>query len=55
MGGLVGGGKYKGELEEGVKGVVNEVKKWEGEMIVLMEEIERLVGGGKGEGGMDGK
>lgn len=53
MGALVAGAKYKGEFEERLKSVVNEVIKAEGEVILFIDEIHTLVGAGKGEGAMD--
>lgn len=53
MGALVAGAKYKGEFEERLKAVVNEVKKSEGDIILFIDEIHTLVGAGKGEGTMD--
>lgn len=53
MGALVAGAKYKGEFEERLKGVVNEVTKSNGEIILFIDEIHTLVGAGKGEGAMD--
>lgn len=53
MGALVAGAKYKGEFEERLKSVVNEVTKAEGEIILFIDEIHTLVGAGKGEGAMD--
>ena len=53
MGALVAGAKYKGEFEERLKSVVNEVVKSEGEIILFIDEIHTLVGAGKGEGAMD--
>lgn len=53
MGALVAGAKYKGEFEERLKSVVNEVTKSEGEIILFIDEIHTLVGAGKGEGAMD--
>ena len=53
MGALVAGAKYKGEFEERLKAVVNEVMKSEGEIILFIDEIHTLVGAGKGEGAMD--
>lgn len=53
MGALVAGAKYKGEFEERLKSVVNEVKKSEGEVILFIDEIHTLVGAGGGEGAMD--
>lgn len=53
MGALVAGAKYKGEFEERLKSVVNEVTKSEGEIILFIDEIHTLVGAGKSEGAMD--
>ena len=53
MGALIAGAKYKGEFEERLKAVVNEVTKSEGEIILFIDEIHTLVGAGKGEGAMD--
>ena len=53
MGALVAGAKYKGEFEERLKSVVNEVKKSDGDIILFIDEIHTLVGAGKGEGAMD--
>ena len=53
MGALVAGAKYKGEFEERLKSVVNEVVKAEGSIILFIDEIHTLVGAGKGEGAMD--
>ena len=53
MGALVTGAKYKGEFEERLKSVVNEVTKSEGRIILFIDEIHTLVGAGKGEGAMD--
>ncbi len=53
MGALVAGAKYKGEFEERLKSVVNEVTKSEGQIILFIDEIHTLVGAGKGEGAMD--
>ena len=53
MGALVAGAKYKGEFEERLKSVVNEVTKSEGRIILFIDEIHTLVGAGKGEGAMD--
>ena len=52
-GALVAGAKYKGEFEERLKSVVNEVIKAEGSIILFIDEIHTLVGAGKGEGAMD--
>ncbi len=53
MGALIAGAKYKGEFEERLKSVVNEVVKAEGEIILFIDEIHTLVGAGKSEGAMD--
>ncbi|HIY36849.1 MAG TPA: ATP-dependent chaperone ClpB [Candidatus Paraprevotella stercorigallinarum] len=53
MGALIAGAKYKGEFEERLKSVINEVTKSEGEIILFIDEIHTLVGAGKGEGAMD--
>ena len=53
MGALVAGAKYKGEFEERLKSVIDEVKKSEGDIILFIDEIHTLVGAGKGEGAMD--
>lgn len=53
MGALVAGAKYKGEFEERLKSVINEVTKSEGRIILFIDEIHTLVGAGKGEGAMD--
>ena len=53
MGALIAGAKYKGEFEERLKAVVNEVTKSEGEIILFIDEIHTLIGAGKGEGAMD--
>ncbi len=53
MGALVAGAKYKGEFEERLKAVINEVTKSEGNIILFIDEIHTLVGAGKGEGAMD--
>ena len=53
MGALVAGAKYKGEFEERLKSVVNEVKKSDGNIILFIDEIHTLVGAGKSEGAMD--
>ncbi|MFT4023266.1 MAG: ATP-dependent Clp protease ATP-binding subunit, partial [Flavihumibacter sp.] len=53
MGQLIAGAKYKGEFEERLKGVVNEVAKSDGEIILFIDEIHTLVGAGGGEGAMD--
>ena len=53
MGALIAGAKYKGEFEERLKSVVNEVIKAEGEIILFIDEIHTLVGAGKSDGAMD--
>ena len=53
MGALIAGAKYKGEFEERLKSVVNEVTKSEGNIILFIDEIHTLVGAGKSEGAMD--
>ena len=53
MGALVAGAKYKGEFEERLKGVINEVIQSDGNYILFIDEIHTLVGAGAGEGAMD--
>ena len=53
MGALIAGAKYKGEFEERLKSVINEVTKSEGRINLVIDEIHTLVGAGKGEGAMD--
>lgn len=53
MGALVAGAKYKGEFEERLKSVINEVTHSDGRIILFIDEIHTLVGAGKGEGAMD--
>ena len=53
MGALIAGAKYKGEFEERLKSVVNEVLSSEGEIILFIDEIHTLVGAGKSDGAMD--
>ena len=53
MGALIAGAKYKGEFEERLKSVINEVTKSEGRIILFIDEIHTWVGAGKGEGAMD--
>ena len=53
MGALVAGAKYKGEFEERLKSVINEVTQAEGDIILFIDEIHTLVGAGKSEGAMD--
>ncbi|MGN6154165.1 MAG: ATP-dependent chaperone ClpB [Sphingomicrobium sp.] len=53
MGALIAGAKYRGEFEERLKGVLDEVKQGAGEIILFIDEMHTLVGAGKGEGAMD--
>ena len=53
MGALVAGAKYRGEFEERLKNVLDEVKKSEGEVIMLIDELHTIVGAGKTDGAMD--
>ncbi len=53
MGALIAGAKYRGEFEERLKGVLNQVKEADGTIILFIDEIHNLVGAGKAEGSMD--
>ncbi|MBX3563306.1 MAG: ATP-dependent chaperone ClpB [Sphingomonas sp.] len=53
MGSLIAGAKYRGEFEERLKGVLDEVKAGEGDIILFIDEMHTLIGAGKGEGAMD--
>ena len=53
MGALIAGAKYRGEFEERLKGVLDQIKKADGEIILFIDEIHNLVGAGKTEGSMD--
>ena len=53
MGALIAGAKYRGEFEERLKAVLNEVKKSEGDIILFIDEIHNIVGAGKTDGAMD--
>ena len=53
MGALVAGAKYRGEFEERLKAVLEEVKKSEGEIILFIDELHLIVGAGKTDGAMD--
>ena len=53
MGALIAGAKYRGEFEERLKSVLNELSKQEGNIILFIDEIHTMVGAGKGEGAMD--
>jgi ATP-dependent Clp protease ATP-binding subunit ClpB len=53
MGALIAGAKYRGEFEERLKGVLDEVKQGAGDIILFIDEMHTLIGAGKGEGAMD--
>ena len=53
MGALIAGAKYRGEFEERLKGVIDEVKAAEGDIVLFIDEMHTLIGAGKGEGAMD--
>lgn len=53
MGALIAGAKYRGEFEERLKGLLNELSKQEGRIILFIDELHTMVGAGKGEGSMD--
>jgi ATP-dependent Clp protease ATP-binding subunit ClpB len=53
MGALIAGAKFRGEFEERLKGVINELSKQEGQIILFIDEIHTMVGAGKAEGSMD--
>jgi ATP-dependent Clp protease ATP-binding subunit ClpB len=53
MGSLIAGAKYRGEFEERLKGVLDEVRQAEGDIVLFIDEMHTLIGAGKGEGAMD--
>ena len=53
MGALIAGAKYRGEFEERLKSVLNEVQEADGEIVLFIDEIHTVVGAGKGDGAMD--
>ncbi|MFP3458011.1 AAA family ATPase, partial [Psychrobacter sp. SIMBA_152] len=53
MGALIAGAKYRGEFEERLKSLLNELSKQEGQIILFIDELHTMVGAGKGEGAMD--
>ena len=53
MGALIAGAKYRGEFEERLKGVIDEVKQAEGDIILFIDEMHQLIGAGKSDGAMD--